>query len=215
MSAGRPPAVATRPRRLALVLVLVALLAGACSQGATAAGRFQGAEIPEPLEKPDLVLTGTDGQPFDLREETEGEVTVLFFGYTSCPDVCPLQMANLAGALEQNLSLNAHVVFVSVDPEVDTPEVIREWLDRFDPDFDGLTGTPEELRAAQEEALLPAATAATVEDDGTRTVGHAAQAIGFGRDGKAYVYWPSGTRQSTFAHDLEVLGDIHTGDAAS
>lgn len=193
---------------IAVLALVVALLAAACGTTTAGSGRFQGAELPEPQEKPELVLTDTDGEPFDLRAETEDEVTVLFFGYTSCPDICPLQMANLAGALEQNRSVRAHVVFVSVDPEVDTPEVIREWLDRYDVDFDGLTGTPEELRAAQEDALLPVATAATVEDDGTRTVGHAAQAIGFGRDGKAYVYWPSGTRQSTFAHDLAVLADI-------
>jgi protein SCO1/2 len=195
-------------RPVLLLVLVVTLLGAACSASGGPAGRFQGAELPEPQTKPELVLTDTDGEPFDLRAETEDQVTVLFFGYTSCPDICPLQMANLAGALEQNRGVNAHVVFVSVDPEVDTPEVIREWLDRYDVDFDGLTGTPEELRAAQEDALLPVATAATVEDDGTRTVGHAAQAIGFGRDGKAYVYWPSGTRQSTFAHDLAVLADI-------
>lgn len=204
-----------RVRAVAVVLMVLVLAASACGASGSAAGRFQGAELPEPQSKPELVLTDTDGQPFDLRAETEDEVTVLFFGYTSCPDICPLQMANLAGALEQDRSVRAHVVFVSVDPEVDTPEVIREWLDRYDVDFDGLTGTPEELRAAQEDALLPVATAATVEDDGTRTVGHAAQAIGFGRDGKAYVYWPSGTRQSTFAHDLAVLSEIHTGDSTA
>jgi len=202
-------------RSISVLALVVVLLAAACSTSGSVPGRFQGAELPDPQSKPPLVLTDTDGEPFDLQAETESEVTILFFGYTSCPDVCPLQMANLAGALEQNRSLNAHVVFVSVDPAVDTPDVIREWLDRYDVHFDGLTGTPEELRAAQEDALLPVATAATVEDNGTRTVGHAAQAIGFGRDGKAYVYWPSGTRQSTFAHDLSVLSEIHTGDSTA
>ncbi len=200
-------------RHAAAVLVAATTLAACAAPSGSAGdgGRFDGADLPEPQPAPDLVLTDTDGEPFDFAEETAGKVAVLFFGYTSCPDICPLQMANLSGALAGDPGLAAEVVFVSIDPEVDTAPVIREWLDRYDADFVGLTGTPEELRAAQESALLPVATAATIEDDGTRTVGHAAQAIGFARDGNAYVYWPSGTRQSTFAHDLALLAEIEPG----
>ena len=177
---------------------------------------WAGRILPSPQEKPDLVLTGTDGQPFDLRERTAGHYTVLFFGYTSCPDVCPINLGTLDTAMETlgpQVRDDIDVVFVSVDPATDTPQVIREYLDRFDKRFIGLTGTPDQLRAAQEAAKVPPAEEGTAESTGsTGAIGHATQMIVYDPDGVARIVYPFGTRQSDWTRDLPRLlgGDVPT-----
>lgn len=79
----------------------------------------------------------------------QGRLVLLFFGYTHCPDVCPTTLAKLRYALRQlgETAKEVQVVFVSVDPERDTPEVMKRYLSHFDPAFVGLTGRPEEVEA--------------------------------------------------------------------
>ncbi|MFI7339302.1 SCO family protein [Streptomyces sp. NPDC050085] len=99
--------------------------------------------LDQPFEKPDLVLTDTHGKKFDLRERTKGRPTLIYFGYTHCPDVCPLTMSNLAvakKALPKAEQDKLQVVFVTTDPDRDTPAVLGKWLKAQDPDFIGLTG---------------------------------------------------------------------------
>ncbi|MZD09566.1 redoxin domain-containing protein [Streptomyces sp. SID5785] len=99
--------------------------------------------LDKPFKKPDLVLTDTHGKKFDLREQTQGKPTLIYFGYTHCPDVCPLTMSNLAvakKALPKSEQDKLQVVFVTTDPDRDTPAVLGKWLKAQDPDFIGLTG---------------------------------------------------------------------------
>ncbi|WP_234538998.1 SCO family protein [Streptomyces shenzhenensis] len=96
-----------------------------------------------PFEKPDLVLTDTHGEKYDLRAETKGRPTLVYFGYTHCPDVCPLTMNNLAvakKALSKADQAKLRVVFVTTDPARDTPSELGKWLKGIDPAFVGLTG---------------------------------------------------------------------------
>ncbi|MGW3126786.1 SCO family protein [Streptomyces sp. NPDC001076] len=96
-----------------------------------------------PFEKPDLVLTDTQGKKYDLRAETKGRPTLIYFGYTHCPDVCPLTMNNLAvakKALSKADQAKLRVVFVTTDPARDTPSELGKWLKGIDPTFVGLTG---------------------------------------------------------------------------
>jgi len=90
-----------------------------------------------------LTLVGTDGREFSLADRPADEVTVVFFGYTHCPDICPTTMADLAVARRQlpnEVREHVTVVFVSEDPERDTPQALRQWLDQFDSTFIGLLG---------------------------------------------------------------------------
>ncbi|WP_428957614.1 SCO family protein [Streptomyces sp. cg35] len=99
--------------------------------------------LDKPFEKPDLVLTDTHGKKFDLREQTKDKPTLIYFGYTHCPDVCPLTMSNIAvakKALPKSEQDKLQVVFVTTDPDRDTPAVLGKWLKAQDPDFIGLTG---------------------------------------------------------------------------
>ncbi len=109
------------------------------NDGASEAG-YRGWTLPVPQEKVDFTLLDTDGRPFNFREQTDGYVTLLFFGYTYCPDVCPIHMANIGTVLKDfpfEVQEQIKVVFVTTDPERDTPERMRLWLDNFDPDFIG------------------------------------------------------------------------------
>jgi protein SCO1/2 len=99
--------------------------------------------LDQPFEKPDLVLTDTNGKKYDLRAQTKGKPTLIYFGYTHCPDVCPLTMNNLAVAKKQLPRAQQdklRVVFVTTDPGRDTPSALGKWLKGIDSDFVGLTG---------------------------------------------------------------------------
>ena len=131
--------------------------------------RYHGGLVSPPLPKPKFRLTDTSGAAFDFHASTQGYVTLLFFGYTHCPDMCPMQMSMIGEALRKlppALADQFRVVFVTTDPARDTPHVLRMYLDRFSKGFIGLTGSQEAIDAAQESASLPSAKKGTVRPDG-------------------------------------------------
>ena len=204
-------------RRAVVVLVsLVAVLLGACTSppdefdraGAERYG-LQGSLLGDALAKPDVVFTDTEGQPYDLRTETAGELTLVFFGYTSCPDVCPIHLDRISAAF-QGADLEGGVpnmVFVGVDTERDTPEKLRSYLDRFDERFVGLTASPEEIDRAMAQLQLPGA---VIPDDtsGDYTVGHPSQVVVFTPDDKAHVVYPFGATEQVWVEDLPKLETV-------
>ncbi|AWZ05817.1 MULTISPECIES: SCO family protein [unclassified Streptomyces] len=168
---------------------------------------YKGTELSKPFAKPALVLTGADGQPFDLRERTAGRTVLLFFGYSSCPDVCPTTMGDVAVALgkqPQEIRDNTQVVFVTTDPERDTPAALDKWLDAFSPSFIGLSGNLEQVKKAAIGVGI------AIEDpkkhhDGSVTSDHGAQVLAFTPDGEGRVVYTSGTTVDDFTHDLPLL----------
>ncbi|MEU1478744.1 SCO family protein [Streptomyces sp. NPDC005760] len=107
--------------------------------------------LDQPFEKPDLVLTDTKGQKYDLRKETKGKPTLVYFGYTHCPDICPLTMNNIAVAKKQLPKAEQDkltVVFVTTDPARDTPAELGKWLKGIDTTFVGLTGDFATIQAS-------------------------------------------------------------------
>lgn len=169
---------------------------------------LSGTAFPTSLEKPDFALNNVaTGNPYDFRDETRGFVTLLYFGYTHCPDVCPVQLANLAAAIDQSLGevrRGVKVVFVGVDAPRDTPDRVREWLKFFSKDFVGLTGTEEQLLAAQEAANVPLAFG-DAQFEGGYSVGHAGWILLYTLDDLTHLRYPTGVRQAAWAHDLELL----------
>jgi protein SCO1/2 len=187
--------------------MVVALGLSACSSGpARSPGEIVGTVLGNPLPRPRFTLTTTRGEPYAFAEETAGRLTLLFFGYTSCPDICPMHMAHIAAVLHKatpDVARQVDVVMVTVDPGRDTPERLRAWLDQFDPSFVGLTGTPEQLGEAQRAVRMPPAVR---QGDGPDyLMGHAAYVVAFTADDSAHVVYPAGTRQSDWAHDLPLL----------
>lgn len=172
---------------------------------------LSGPQIVPPLPKPELVLTTTDGKPYDIRKETEGYVTLLFFGYTNCPDVCPVHMANIAGAMKRlgpEITNRIKVVFVTVDPARDTPEVIRTWLNHFDDRFIGLRGDSASVASAFTQLRLGQAMQEPSADSTNKakyTIGHSAIVLAYGTDNLAHVVYPFGIRQADWSKDLALL----------
>ncbi len=95
----------------------------------------------------EIKLTDHNGQPFTLSGQ-RGKVVLLYFGYTHCPDECPLTMSHVKQALEGlgEDAGNVQVVMVTTDPKRDTPQVLKDYMGNFNPTFLGLTGTAEELQ---------------------------------------------------------------------
>lgn len=110
--------------------------------------QYSGSLFNPPVPIPDFELTDSHDQPFALRNQP-ADYTLVFFGYTFCPDVCPLTLADIKKALTGLPgSERVRVIFISVDPERDTPTALQEYLAHFDPAYIGLTGTPEALKQA-------------------------------------------------------------------
>ncbi len=189
----------------AAIAVSAAVLA--CGKASAGPGELRGIALPDPWPKPQFTLTTTSGMPFDFHRETDGTVTLLFFGYTYCPDICPVHMANIAAVLRKlppQIARRITVVFVTTDPERDTPTRLRSWLDAFDLRFVGLIGPLDSVNAIQQEIGL--AQAMKLKGDGENyTMGHAAQVIAYTPDNRAHVVYPFGTRQADWAHDLPKL----------
>ena len=107
---------------------------------------------------------------------------------------------------------NVKVVFVTVDPERDTPEVIRSFLDTFDRSFIGLTGDPEAIEQAQIDTGVPPAIIGEPDENGDYLVGHSGEMRAYAPNGIGYVTFPFGTRQSQFANDLKILDRLRSVD---
>lgn len=171
-------------------------------------GELQGEVVDPPVAKPSFVLTDTSGEPYDFAMETEGKLTLLYFGYVNCPDICPVHLAQIAEVFDHvpEVARDTEVVFVSVDPDRDSLDEIRGFLDNFDSRFVGLTGSHAELNEAQTAAEVPPAS--VVGDGEDYTVDHAGWVIAYAPDGMSRSLYPFGTRQSVWTSDLRVLAAL-------
>jgi protein SCO1/2 len=165
---------------------------------------YRGGLVTPPLPKPRFTLTDTSGAPFDFWAKTQGHVTLLFFGYTFCPDQCPLHMANIALSLKNMPTEDVKLVFVTTDPVRDTPQRLRAWLDQFDRRFIGLTGSDAAIAAAQTAAGIPPATKIARAGD-SYAVGHANFVLAYTKDNLAHLIYPGGVTRQDWAHDLPQL----------
>ena len=159
---------------------------------------------------PTIALHDTSGKRFALPADVAGHLTVLYFGYTHCPDECPTTMADLAAALRKvpaSVAADVRVVFVTTDPWRDKAPVLRRWLDRFSPSFVGLTGTPSQIAGAQVTMGLPASrrVPAAKGKPGRYGVDHFAAALVYGRDGRLAEEIPSNIGPGAIAADLPLL----------
>lgn len=168
-----------------------------------------GGDLVDPgLAKPDVTLTTTDGKPFPFREATKGKLTLLFFGFTSCPDQCPIWLNSLARAREQIGSgpgSDPQVLFVGVDVQRDTPEMLDEYLARVDPTFIGLTGPESAIAAANKALYFPPITIGSPDATGNYEVGHYGKAVAFTPDNLGHRLYGYDVRSTQLAHDLPLL----------
>ncbi|MGW2049269.1 SCO family protein [Streptomyces sp. NPDC001858] len=137
--------------------------------------------LDQPFTKPELVLTDTQGKSYDLRKETAGHPTLIYFGYTNCPDVCPLTMNNIAIAkkqLPQAEQDELRVVFVTTDPDRDTSAALGKWLRGIDSQVVGLTGKFATIQTAA-RALGISVEAPHKDKNGKTVSTHGTQVVAF------------------------------------
>ncbi|MEV0008935.1 SCO family protein [Streptomyces sp. NPDC047973] len=207
----------SKKKVLAAALVAVAALTlSACGNGGDSADNSvadvssetaskPATVLDQPFAKPDLVLTDTHGEKYDLRERTKGKPTLIYFGYTNCPDVCPLTMSNIAlakRALPKAEQKELQVVFVTTDPERDTPASLGSWLKAQDPEFTGLTGAFSAIQAGARSIGI-GIDPPKKEKDGTVVSMHGSQVIAFSpKTDKGYVLYSEDTTAEDYTKDL-------------
>jgi protein SCO1/2 len=172
------------------------------------AGSDQAATVlDQPFEKPDLVLTDTHGKSYDLRKETAGKPTLIYFGYTNCPDVCPSTMSNIAVAKKQLPKADQdelRVVFVTTDPERDTPEALGKWLKGIDTQAVGLTGDFDTIQAGAR--TLGISIDAPKKEKGKVVSMHGTQVIAFSpKTDAGYVLYGEDATVDDYIKDLPKL----------
>ncbi len=132
-----------------LLLTLLWLSLAACTVSGSPAPELRGTEYSEPRQTPQFALQDAQGEPVSLQD-FRGKVIPIYFGYTFCPDVCPLTMANLARVQEQldDGGAQMQVLMITVDPQRDDPATVQNYVDSFHPTFVGLSGSPQQIAAA-------------------------------------------------------------------
>ena len=157
-----------------------------------------------PMQAAEFALESADG-PVTLHD-LRGRHVVLFFGYSFCPDVCPLTMQRLDRALDllEEDADRVQVVMITVDPERDTPARMRQYVSQFDPSFLGLSGTEEAVhKVATDYGIFHAKVER--EDGGPYTMDHTATVLVLNDTGELVLLWPHGMEAETMATDLRTL----------
>lgn len=203
----RPPGLALLALALAVPVAGCAPAAAGAPGSASSRSALHGVVPESPAPRARFTLTDTSGARYDLARRTRGRVTLVFWGYTHCDDTCPTTMADIATALRRQpaaLRRSVTVVFVTTDPARDTAPVLRHWLDRFDPAFVGLLGTPGQLATAAKRSGVPPPTVRPTRGGGY-AVDHFAGVTAYGRDDRVAVVYPTGAVPGDYAADLPSL----------
>ncbi len=192
-----------------LVGVCLTVLLSACGGGSAGdGGGYRAAQTHDPYPVADTPLTDTDGQPFSLATDTDKPVTLVFFGYSSCPDICQVVMANIASALTRLDDADREsvdVVFVTTDPKVDTEQHLRDYLDRFDPSFIGLTGDLDTIAAVGKPLAVYVADGERLPSGGRDLNSHSTQVTAITSDDTSPLLWTQDTSSADLAADLHTL----------
>jgi protein SCO1/2 len=193
--------------RRAAVAVALLLTLTACGGSDASEAEFHGTRLDPPFEVSSTPLTDTEGQPFSLTEDTDKDLTLVFFGYINCPDICQVVMSNLSSAmtrLDEADRERVDVVYVTTDPNRDTEEAIADYLPHFDPDFIGLTGDIDTII----EVAKPLGVGITHGDklpSGGYDVTHGTTITGIDAADEGTVYWDGNASSADLAADIHTL----------
>ncbi|WP_235734830.1 SCO family protein [Nocardioides alcanivorans] len=196
----------TLRRRAATALLVAGLVLSGCAKAETSdKGELSGTELTTPWVASDVALTDTSGAAYSLAADATKPLTLVFFGYSMCPDICQMVMGNITSALTRigDDVADVDVVFVTTDPARDTEKALRRYLDRFDPSFVGLTGDLDDLSDAASSFHV----AFEVEDklpSGGYDVTHGTQVFALSPDGNIDHYWPQDVTPQQLAQDISL-----------
>ena len=198
-----------RSARLVGAVVAMALLAGCGgSTGVAGAGHeMTGTELDPPFEVNGAALLDESSSPYSLVDDTDKDLTLVFFGYTHCPDICGIVMSTLASAmtrLSEDERDDVDVVFVTTDPARDTPQVSADYATNFDPGFIGLSGDLARII----EVAKPLGIAVEKGDrlpSGGYEVTHGTQVIAIDADDEGVAFWRQDVSSAQLAADVQHL----------
>lgn len=167
---------------------------------------FRGTLYDPALPAPEIELAQDNGSSFRLSE-MQGNVVLLFFGYASCPDVCPTTLSELRKVNEElgNAASQVKVVFVTVDPERDTPEKIQKYVSIFNPSFIGLSGSLDKLEPIWKNYGVYREVEKVSASAAGYLVNHTARVYLIDRDGNLRLSYSYGTPTEEIVHDLKIL----------
>ncbi|GHC81727.1 SCO family protein [Nocardiopsis terrae] len=196
----------TGPARWSALAALLLFGATACGGGVDPAGVEHYLDLSDqPMAASEIELATVDGEPWGFTDVAEDRLTLLFFGYTSCPDVCPMTMAEIDLALDEagDDADGFDVVMVSSDPVRDTDQQLRSWLDRFDPDFQGVRGDVDATVEAARDYGVPIE--APQETEGEYLVSHGGRILVLTPGGEAAGMFDEGVTADQIAPLLPAL----------
>lgn len=183
------------------ILIGLAVLGAACGPGY----EYRGMALDPPLPVPDFELSTTGGRPFHLSD-VEGDIALIYFGYTFCPDVCPLTLADVKQALDGLEGRDrVHVIFISVDPERDTPEVLARYMKAFDPSFIGITDDFSRVQEVMKAYGAFAEKEDTPDSAAGYLVSHTARLYLVGPNREVILTYPFGFKSEDLRNDLIYL----------
>ncbi|MBS1254073.1 MAG: SCO1 protein [Anaerolineales bacterium] len=193
-------------RAIPLTVLLLALVAAGCSLLPASKSSFRGTAL-EPIQPaPDFTLTTQDNTTYHLSDQ-RGDAVLVFFGYTYCPDVCPTTLAEFKKVHD---ALGAEVervdfVFVTVDPERDTPERLKQHLRVFDPSFIGLTGDFSTLESVWQDYGVYRKRAEAEDSAAGYLMDHSSAVYLIDPDGNLRLTYSFGTDHEAIVHDIREL----------
>jgi protein SCO1/2 len=189
-------------RLLGATLLLVIGL----GSGVAGAEEFKGGAFDPPHAAPDFELRGSDGAPATLAR-FKGKIVVVAFGFSYCQKVCPVTLAKLSQVFKElgPAGKDVQVLFITVDPERDSPERLKEFVTFFNPGFIGATGTPEQLEKTRQDYGVVATRVASENKKLGYEVHHSSSLFVIDRAGKVRVLEPFGGTAADVVHDLKLL----------
>jgi protein SCO1/2 len=203
-------------RSLSIVVLLTAILSlAACSDRQSAAGSqmilsptdtsFKNTDVTGLGYAKDFALTDHTGKPRTLAD-FKGKAVVVFFGFMNCPDVCPTTMAEMASVMKQlgPQADRVQVLFITVDPERDTPELLAKYVPAFDPRFLGLTGDKAAIEKVAKEFRV-FYQKSPGKEPGSYSMDHTSGSYVFDPQGRIRLFVRHGQGGEPLAHDLKVL----------
>ena len=202
-----PSSIASRRQALAWLVASGALLLAGCDQLSSAshgnASPFKGIDISGAEYARGFQLTDFNGQRRSL-EDFKGRVVMLYFGFVQCPDVCPTALSRAAAVKTQlgSQAADLQVIFVTVDPERDTPQLLREYMASFDPSFLALTGSADDIKRTADEFR---AYYKKVPTGSSYTMDHTALSYLFDRQGRIRVVLRHEQTADDYAADIRAL----------
>jgi protein SCO1 len=182
----------------------LALSIAGCNKGPEKL-QFQNTDLTGLSYAEKLSLTDHNGKPVTL-DTYKGKVIAVFFGFTQCPEVCPTTLANMANVMQQlgPQADQVQVLFVTLDPERDTQELLKQYVPGFDQRFVGLRGTPEQTAAAAKEFKVIYNKVPGKTPD-SYTIEHTAATFVFDKQGKIRLYVRDKQDPAAIVHDLKLL----------